>query len=108
MSGGGKPLVGKVEGLGSLGDGTSSGSSQEGKSELGKGKSLEWIQYSWEVAVSVDEHLVVLGNINDNHHLSVICSEVDECNSTWFNDVSNALKTTKVSTSGASLLTIFE
>ena len=90
---GGSPLVLQVVSLGGLLDSSGSGSSEQVESEPGQSESLKGQQHSWIISDSINENSVIFGHINNDDQLSVILSEIDETNSTWFNDVSNSLYT---------------
>lgn len=91
--GGFLPLSIKIELLGSLGDGSSSGTFQKWKSELGASKSGERIGNSWEGTIwAVDEDSGVVKEIDDNDELSVIVSVIDKANSSWLDEISKTLQ----------------
>jgi len=87
----GLPFGCEVELLNSLLQSSSSSSSQNWDSEFGEVQSLEWKNDSWEVN-SIDLNSISINNINNNDHLAMISTIVDVCDSTCFNDISNALK----------------
>ena len=64
-----------------------SGSTLDGDNELGKSKSLDWVEDSWEVN-SVNEGSVLISEVDDDDDLAVVFSEVDESNSSCFNESS--------------------
>ena len=89
------PLLFEVESFGGFLDSGCSGTSQDWKSHLGQSQSLDWIQGPWEVAEAIDEHSAHVCDVSDHNHFSIVFSEIDKANSTWFNDVSNSLNIIK-------------
>jgi len=90
--GGFLPFSIKIESLGSLDDGSSSGTSQKWESELGASKSRQWIDNSWEGTIwAVDKDSGVVNEVSNNDELSVIFTVIDKTNSSWLNEISKTL-----------------
>lgn len=88
---GGSPLLVELESFGSLGESAGSATSEDWESQSGESKSLQWVDGSWEFAVSIDEDSSEVNEVNDNDHFAVILSIIDEAYSTWFNEISKTL-----------------
>ena len=58
----------------------------------GEGQSLQWHNHSGEV-LTVDEDAVLVSDIDDSDHLTVVISEVNESNSAGFHEVFVSLNT---------------
>ena len=86
------PFVIKIEFLGGLGDGSSSGSSQNWEAKLGASESSQWIDNSWERAIwAIDKDSSVVNEVNYNDELTVIFSVIDKTNSSWLDEISKTL-----------------
>jgi len=85
-NGGGGPLGGEIGFLGSSDQGASAGSFLDVNLHSGERQSLERVNHSWEV-LSVNENSVGVSNVHDGDLLSVVHSEVNECNSAGFHEV---------------------
>ena len=88
---GGSPLLLEIESLGGLGNGSGSGSSQQGKSKLGQVESLEGVDDSGEVSESINKHSGVVNDVGNDNHLSVVLSVIDVANSAWLHKISESL-----------------
>lgn len=80
------PLGSKSSLLGSLNEGTSAATTLNGELHLGQRQSLQGKDHSWEV-FSIDKDSVLISDVNDGDHLSVVISEVNESNSACFNEI---------------------
>ena len=82
----GGPLGGQTLLLHNLAKCASAGTTSNRNLHLGQRESLKWHNHSWEV-LSVDKDTVLVRNVNDSDHLSVVVSEVNESNSASFHEV---------------------
>lgn len=86
------PFCLEIEFLDGLFQSSGSCSSQNWDSEFGDVQSLDWENDSWIISSSIDLNSVNVNHINNNDHFAMIWTIVDVCDSTCFNDISNALK----------------
>ena len=82
----GGPLFGESGLSGGLLEGSSAATTLNGDLQLGQGQSLQWHNHSGEV-LTVDEDAVLVSDIDDSDHLTVVISEVNESNSAGFHEV---------------------
>ena len=85
-NGGVGPLGGETGFLGSSDKGASASSFLNVKLHSGERQSLERVNHSWEV-LSINENSVGVSNVHDGDLLSVVHSEINECNSAGFHEV---------------------
>ena len=72
-------------------EGSSAGSTLNGDLQLGQGQSLQWHNHSGEI-LTVDEDAVLVSDVDDSDHLTVVISEVNESDSACFHEVFVSLK----------------
>jgi len=85
-NGGRGPLGGEIDFLAGSEESAGTGSTRDGNLHSGERQSLEGVNHSWEV-LSVNEDSVGVSNVHDGDALSVVHSEVNECNSAGFHEV---------------------
>lgn len=82
----GGPLVSERSLLDGPEKGARAGAALDRERQLGQRQSLQWHNHSWEV-LAIDKDAVLVSNVHDGHHLSVVLSEVNESDSTCFDEV---------------------
>ena len=80
----------KTEGFCSLEDSGGSSATEQWDSELGECESADGIQYAGEV-LTVNEHSLGIGEVDNHYELSVIFTIVNVGNSAGFNVISKDL-----------------
>jgi len=73
--------------------GTGSGSFKDVSNlKFGQSKSLKWIENSWEYTHTINHNSVLIDEVNNDDHLTVVLTIVNEAYSAWFNKISKTLK----------------
>ena len=80
------PLGSEAGLLGGFDEGSSAGATLEGDLHSGQRQSLQRHNHSWEV-LGINEHAVLVSDVDDGDHLSVVVTEVNKGNSASFNEV---------------------
>ena len=84
--GGLSPLGSEAGLLGGLDEGSSAGATLKRDLHSGQRQSLQRQNHSWEV-LGINEHAVLVSDVDDGDHLSVVVTEVNKGNSASFNEV---------------------